>query len=373
MASLKDVASEVGVSIAAASIILNSPHKANRFSNKCIQEVQEAAKRLNYYRNHRAGSLRAGKSKVLGILVHMDETQGVVLDPSWSTLISGIDATARASGYETLMVRGESAEQVLESGIRFYRERRIDGLVVPVIPKVEDLEILHQFEGPLVIFNRPGISQLSNVSIDESEGVRMALEHLNGLGHKNILWVGPENWGRLASNRRAEAFIRLTGEMGLDASMCQFSFPEERKSSESIIARVRDVMANHIKEGHHFTSIISYDEHVARGVYEALVNANKKIPEDVSVVSFGDYYSSFFMPALTTIKLPIFEAAGEAARILLEMIQAVGDGSEKKMEYKMMVPGLMVRESSMYNVNSVAKTSMPNETESQESPVSISE
>ncbi len=61
---LKDVAAEAGVSVAAASMVLNQPHAADQIGATCTQRVREIAARLGYVPNHHAQAMRGRRTGV---------------------------------------------------------------------------------------------------------------------------------------------------------------------------------------------------------------------------------------------------------------------------------------------------------------------
>lgn len=323
MASLKQIASEVGVSVTAASVILNSPDGANRFSDECVHLVREAAKRLNYHRNHRAGSLRAGCSKVLGLLLPLAREDKLIPRDDWGMMMEGIDVAAYDNGYTTILVRGDNNNEMTRAGMRFYRERRVDGLIIPEIPDIEVLEELYEFEGPVVVLNRPGVKRFSNVQVDEQEGVRLALDHLKGLGHWNVIWVGPRNLQGRPTHQRANTFRSLAHEMGMGGDICEFNVIDDSllDMRKMIITQSQNAIMKFIERGGLFSGVICNDEFTARGVYNALEEINFEVPDKCSVVVYGDRVSSFFQPTLTSISEPMFDTGFEACRLLMQMIQ----------------------------------------------------
>lgn len=345
MASLKEVASEVGVSIAAASIILNSPHKADRFSEECIREVKEAAKRLNYHRNHRAGSLRAGKAHALGVMMPVGPGKDLMGDPYWGGLMSGLDIAARESGYEVVIIGEDSERSVINNGIKYFRERRVDGLIMPVSPSEEEMESVYQFEGPLVVLNRPSISNLPNVSQDEMQGTCVAVEHLVGHGHKSIAWMGPNGVQGSAAARRRDAFLMYGEQMGFQSTVLELE-SDEKVDLDTGIRNAKEKLAGQLQDGKlPFTAILAYNEICARGVYEAVAQANLKIPEDLSVIGYDDFYARFFSPMLTSVKSPVYETGLKAGQLLLRMIKDKIEPKSLGQHAEVNMPNLIVRDS----------------------------
>ena len=70
---------------------------------------------------------------------------------------------------------------------------------------------------------------------------------------------------------------------------------------------------------------ISYPE-LGYGAIRALRDANVRVPEDLSVIGFGDIQlAAFHTPRLTTIRQPLREMGESAARLLLQRLQGFRD------------------------------------------------
>jgi DNA-binding LacI/PurR family transcriptional regulator len=76
-----------------------------------------------------------------------------------------------------------------------------------------------------------------------------------------------------------------------------------------------------IQDGIEFDAVFAGDDDAAIGVYRALKEANRLIPQDVAVVGFDDVeFAGYISPALTTIRAPIEEVGREAVRQLLSLL-----------------------------------------------------
>ncbi len=96
-----------------------------------------------------------------------------------------------------------------------------------------------------------------------------------------------------------------------------------------------------LESGSEVTAIYAVSDLLAIGACRAVLEAGKRIPEDISVAGYdgiemGEYYN----PKLTTIKQPVEEIAKKTIRLLLDVI------AEREEPQQIVFPAeLVVRES----------------------------
>src|SRR6266550_551431 len=78
-----------------------------------------------------------------------------------------------------------------------------------------------------------------------------------------------------------------------------------------------------LASGELFTGLFAFNDISAIGAVQALREAGRRVPQDVSVVGFDDIQSAAFQnPALTTVRQPLREMGVIAAETLLQRITA---------------------------------------------------
>jgi len=97
-----------------------------------------------------------------------------------------------------------------------------------------------------------------------------------------------------------------------------------------------------IQRGGDFTALLCYNDIAAIGAIRALINHGLQVPSDVSIVGFDDIESAaFHNPSLTTIRQPLHQMGGTAAKILLQRIR----GQATFPDFVSIHPELIIRES----------------------------
>ena len=170
----------------------------------------------------------------------------------------------------------------------------------------------------LVMVGRHGLTQPS-VQVDNVAATRVATEHLLGLGHRRIAFVGGPTDSSTAQDRLLghQQALRKAGvpDSGLDA--VRVGDFDERSGYEA---------TRSLLDGQATTAVLCANDRMALGSYAALADAGLSIPGDVSVVGFDDVpMASFVRPTLTTIAVPTYEMGQAAMRLLLEMFNGTAD------------------------------------------------
>ena len=199
------------------------------------------------------------------------------------------------------------------------RARQVDGLILATARRDDPLiaECLKD-KLPVVLVNRTadadGVSSIVN---DDALGISLAVRHLKALGHRRIAHIaGPQTLS--TGNARREGFLSVMGakellpDQKLIAETNAFSEDEGLRAAAQLISN-----------GQEFTAIVAANDLLALGAYEAIADAGLSCPGDISVTGFNDMpFVDRLSPPLTTIRIPHYELGREAARRLIELIEA---------------------------------------------------
>jgi len=305
-ATIAEVAEHAGVSPATVSRVFN-----NRFVGDPVvaDRVRASAIALAYTPNHHARSLALGRTRAIAFVVPD------LANPAFQAILSSLSKSAARDGYRVLVadsVESPDDEPLLVDEVR----RRCDAVVL-CAPRMPDAELIVHAAGirPLVLINRamPQIDAPS-LSVDYQSGVRNLAEHLHGLGHRHFVYLGgPE---RSVSNRYRllglEEFERAHPGVTIDRIPGGFTSEDGVAAAE----RVRDSGA---------TAALAYNDLVAIGLMNGLLDLGLRVPDDVSVAGFDDIpFARYTTPTLTTASVPHTELGAEA----WQRMHALLDGEE---------------------------------------------
>jgi LacI family transcriptional regulator len=314
--TLKDVALRAGVHPATASRALN-PETRILVSEDTARRVLDAAEALGYSPNPVARSLRTRRSYTVGVLIPD------LNNPLFPPMVRGLEDRLAAAGYVALIANTDSDDQRERMIFDQMRARHVDGLVLatarlrhPLLAEASRAEI------PVVLINRLAQDySFPSVTVDNERGVRMAVSHLAGLGHRRIAHIaGPQEMSTGLSRYRG--FITAAESSGLpvDSDLVVFAKAFSVEEGVRCTRQLLDQCAARPGQAG-CTAIFAANDMLAVGCYSALDEAGLSCPEDMSVVGFNDMpFIDRLRPPLTTIRFPHYQVGTEAAQLLLERI-----------------------------------------------------
>jgi LacI family transcriptional regulator len=308
--TIRDVAQLSGVNPSTVSRALN-PAARHLISDDVVRRVMAAAKELDYRPNAIASALSAGQSKVIGILLPDIE------NPVFPPIVRGIEESLGAEGFGVLISNtiGSIAEQerILEQML----VRRVDGMILATAARQDPLVRRCILENlPIVLVNRGDErSKVPEVVNDDVLSMRLAVEHLITLGHKRIAHVaGPDSLA--TGHSRKEGLLAAAQSYGLTNVPVIEALEFSREAGKSACTKL-------IREHRNITAIVAANDLIALGCYDALNLAKLTCPRDVSVIGHNDMMLvDMLNPPLTTIRIQLREMGRQAARLMLERLQA---------------------------------------------------
>jgi LacI family transcriptional regulator len=312
--TIADVAQLAGVHPGTVSRALN-PKSEGRVNRATVARVRRAAKQLGYTPNSIARGLRTSSSMTVGVVVP-DLT-----NPIFPPMVRGIESTLAPRGYSAVIVNTDGDDDLERLLVDSLLQRQADGLIFAT-GHSEHSSAADAFQRGVkaVMVNRDarGVPFPAVVG-DDAAGIREALDHLAALGHRRVLHLaGPDTFS--TGTTRADAFVRRCAELGLDgaiASADAYSVDEGTRLTGEVLLR----------PGPRPTAIVAGNDLLALGAYHALRAHELRCPEDVSVVGFNDMpFAGDFQPPMTTIHVPHFDLGAEAARLLLDQLEAETTG-----------------------------------------------
>ena len=304
-----DVAARAGVSRTTVSFVLNYRTDI-QISDETRQRVFRAASELGYHPHSSARQLAAGRTNVLGLVLRQSAEQ-VAGDATLAETLRGLASAARAAG-SRVMVEPLAPEGTYD---RLLRSHQADGLVVSG-PRTDDAS-LGELAGdgfPVVLQGHlPGLA-VPSVDIDNVTAAADAVGHLLSLGHRRIACITNAPLTYTAARERLQGYREALDAAGIDYDE---TLVEEGAFDAASGARAANALLGRTT----FTAMFVASDVLALGATNALREADRRVPDDVSVVGFDDIaLAAYFDPPLTTVRLPAFELGQAAGRALLDRI-----------------------------------------------------
>ena len=350
MATIRDVAGQVGVSIATVSRVFN---RSPKVSDETARRVWQAALELDYWPNSAARTLTTNRTHALGIL--LPDLYGEF----FSEVIRGIDEAARQQSLQVLISSSHASpvELVTAAGAMF---GRVDGLIIMASDQSTSEAIDRVSRHfPLVLMNpSAGLPGCRGIAIDNFNGARAAVEHLLGLGHRVVATVrGPRGNNDAEERARGyrEAILRAGADLWPLLEM-DGDFTEEAGylAANALLAHVPRP-----------TAVFAANDAMAVGLMGALRDAGVAVPGGMAVVGFDDIaMARYLSPTLTTVRVDMCELGRRAVHLLLESLRPGDEGSSRR---DLLPARLVVRESCGSNRPSIRPPATPVVTDSHSS------
>jgi LacI family transcriptional regulator, galactose operon repressor len=308
--TLRDVAQAAGVHLATASRAL-SGSKTRPVHPRTVARVRRAATALGYVPDQLARSLRTHHSSAIGVLI--PDMSNPVMPP----LVRGAEQVLAGHHYTTLFADTDNDPAAEAQRLGMLLSWRVAGLILATARRGEPLPPeLTQSGVPVVLMSRKlDATAVSSATVDESVGVAQAIDHLVGLGHRRIAYLGVPLWTS-AGHERYTAFREFTTARGLPLPagyLVECDGYQEADGDRALtgLLGLPDPP----------TAVLAGNDMMALGCYAALRRAGLRCPADISVVGYNDMpLTDRVEPPLTTVHVPYFDVGREAARLLVEAL-----------------------------------------------------
>lgn len=336
--TIKDIARELGISPSTVSRALKDHPDISPETKKAVNELAE---KLNYQPNIVALSLRQSKTNTIGVVIPE------IVHFFFSTIISGIEDVAYSAGYNVILTQSNESFQRENTDIKALFNSRVDGMLISVSRETTNFDHIESMLAkgvPMVFFDRVyDHPNSSKVIVDDLSGAKEATLHLIEQGCTRIAHLeGPPNLE--ITKQRLEGYKQALKEnnMPIDSTLiaeCPLGTIEEGKIATEKLLTLKNPP----------DAIFATNDPAAMGAMQAIKEKGLKIPKDIAVVGFSNWFFSGMMdPPLSSVDQPGFEMGQEATKLLIRQIETRSkEDTEPQAETKVLKTRLIVRESSL--------------------------
>jgi LacI family transcriptional regulator len=328
--SLKDLAQELGVSIATVSRALrNSPEIGQDMQKK----VKELAKRLNYRPNPFAQSLRKEAPRVIGVVVPNLVTH------YYAAVLDGIEDEARKEGYSVISANTHEDTEAEIRAIDNFIGLHVEGIIACLSQNTTDYSHFEEIANMgihLVFFGRTCLTyRFSSVTANGDEAAFRATQHLIDTGSRRIAFIGGPNHLDMV-RRRKHGYLEALRENHI---------PIDRNlvACEKIDYQwAMDTTTRLLKQADRPDAILAFNDIITFAAFTAIKQQDLRIPEDVALIGFtDDVHAQYVTPRMSAIEDQSHQMGQTACQLLLKNI----NGDSKI--YREIVPQkLVIRETS---------------------------
>jgi LacI family transcriptional regulator len=324
--TLKDIARQAKVSPSTVSLVLReSPLVAEATRSRIRATMEE----LGYVYNRGAANLRSRRSKTIGLVVCE------ITNPFYAEMVAGIDTVMDRNGWIAFLANSSESPERQARFIQRIREQNVDGIILTAAEGTEP-EIVSRLKAwrlPCVqALRRIGEENGDYVGPDYRMGVSLAVEHLIGLGHKGIAFIGGAR-RTSALRERLAGFRNAMKRHGLGAETV-IACPATREQGAKVIREALSLPDPP-------TAAVCYNDIIAFGVILGLLESGRQPGVDFNLVGFDNIAeAALSRPALTTIAVEPRQIGQEVAELVLRRIADPGGRPEQVI----LPPRLIIRD-----------------------------
>lgn len=310
--TIKDIATEAGVSIALVSFVMNNKVDGKdtyRVNKETAQRILEVADRLNYQPNNAARTLRSGKTNTIGVIV------SDISNKFFADIARCIEDRAYKHKYTVLFGSTDENPQKLENLIAVFRNKGIDGLIlVPCDGADEAIRLVAQQDIPIVLLDREvPDTELNCVILNNHRAGVQATEALLERGCRRVEMI---SYSMHLSNirDREEGYHASMEKAGL-ASGCQIHRVRHDK-----ISRISEIIRDAKERG--IEGLVFATNTLAIAGLKEISRNGWRLPQDFAVTTF-DSNEAFDInnTDIAYIRQPIEQFGTEALDLLIKSIE----------------------------------------------------
>jgi len=330
MVGVKDVARQAGVSVGTVSNVINRP---DMVSAETRARVEAAITDLGYVRSESARQLRAGRSRVMALLV-LD-----MGNPFFVDVARGAERVAREAGLMVMVCNsGQNPAEEAEYLAHFAEQQVLGVLLSPIDGLRADVAALRRGGIPVVWVDRGAQTEEGcSVSVDDVLGGTLAMRHLIEAGHRRLVFVGGPGELQQVRNRLTGA-RRALADAGLPADALSVVETERQDISSG-----RDAGQRLLGLADQPTAVFCANDLLALGLLQSLYAAGVRVPEDLAIVGYDDIeFAGAAAVPITSVRQPAFQIGRTSAELLIEESNDADVHEHQRVVYE---PELVVRAS----------------------------
>lgn len=305
MATIKDIANRLGVSVSTVSKGLNG---ASDISEELRQMVLDTAVEMGY------ATKRSKKTENRKLCIFIENMNYESIDEFGYDIVLGFKQNAFRHNWDVDIVPITPTFQTEEKYDTYMLKNGYCGaFLVGFALHDEWMRQLEDTTMPTVLFdnfiaNNPNVCYIGT---DSYEGIGMAVNHLYKLGHRDIAFLNGSLYS-MVSDQRQEAFESSMTELGLEIR------PDLMARGYYVSDSAKYHVPGFLAAG--ATAIVCGNDLIAKGVMEECVQRGFRVPEDISVIGFDDIsLAATYNPPLTTIRQERNEL-GKCAYVILNSL-----------------------------------------------------
>ncbi len=345
--TIKDIASICGVSISTVSNVING--KSNKVSSEVAGRILQTMKDTGYKPNYLAKSLRSLSTRTIGVIV-----EDLIMFTT-APIVEGLMQHAEEMGYsvviENMRLFGRWSDKWMRDGALYQSALeavmgKMESLNVDGIVYIAGYEHEVTLEGrpenipAVVVYADNSDPDIPCFELDDEQGGFMMYKYLRAMGHNKIAIISGEASNIHAVNR-LRGIQRAMFEEGVlyDPSYVVYQTWNKKGGYNGM----KEL------EGKDMTAVICFSDLIASGVYEYLLEHDKKPGVDLSIIGHDNHeVSQLLYPTLTTVSLSLEELGCAAVSWVIDKCEKKDTGDKVNMEVR--IPGNLIERNSVQKI-----------------------
>lgn len=325
--TIKDIAKLCNVSISTVSRAMNNDPGINAQTKARVLEV---VNKFHYIPNNSARNLKMAESDTIALLM-----KGIS-NPFFQGLMALFESEMKKEGYTFLLQALREEDDAATVAMQLAKEKRLKGIVfLGGRMEYPDAD-LQNIPIPFVLCSvaveaERSVNSSPSVTIDDEKESYRATNFLISQGHRRIAFITGHEDDSTVARLRYSGYRKALDDAGIpfDRELVCFTPRDEESYTEKC---GYDLASRILNSGRKFTAFYAISDRMAMGVYKAVYDAGRKIPDDYSVMGFdGILLTKYMIPPLTTMVQPAELMTKSSMDLLLKQIR--GEEVHEKLIY----------------------------------------
>lgn len=324
--TLSNVAKKAQVSMTAVSCALRG---TGRMNEKTRDEIKRIAAELGYRPNSMVSAIKTGRSYNIGVILN---SQGEFAN----MLLSGVHQGFQNSNY--FPIAAYDSEGNVNDLLQNLMDRNVDGILLRPHRDGDyypNLDLFIKNKVPIIALDCELFQQPSGfVGTEDFAGGQLAAKHFIELGHRRLAYIGVE--GSVPSRERSRGFERCIVETeGVNGIIR--TIPDYFNYHAEIQKLAKKILTSENPP----SAIFAFNDFVAAMVSQVAYQLEKRIPEDLSIIGYGNQQmANYLSPPLTTIEQYAKNIGKTAAEMLVDKLE-----NGKELQQVRLKPDIKIRKS----------------------------
>ena len=283
-------------------------------SESTKERVNALVKELNYKPNSFGQNLRNQESKIIGLIIPQ------IVHHFFANIILGVTEAAERKGYLVIVLESAESYETEKKLLDLLLKRNVDGLLLSLADntvKYNHITDIVNQDLPIVLYDKISKSiDCHKVIIDDKKAAYNATKYLIDSGCRKIAHVR----GPLKPQTTIDRF------QGYKNALKDYHIPFDKSivfESNNLTFNDGKRLAHEILKNDKIDGVFAFTDLLASGVLKGLLEAEVRIPEDISVMGFSNWLiTEMTSPALSTVNQPGYDMGKQAFNLLYEDIMS---------------------------------------------------